>query len=1139
MVLTAEPHMTESVDELIRTISDLKGRLDQSQVRRCVMFADMVGSTAFFDRHGNVDGRLRVDSADRAVTQTAKRFGGRVVKTLGDGWLLVFLDPLKGLQAAIEMQKRIGLMEQGKADPIELKVGMDYGFVLEESADVYGDVVNVAKRLAESGSGGDILISPTAYESIDPYYQVRCDPVDDLLLRGKTGKAAGYRVQWRGGERSVPRPSSEKIRLEVLWRDTESRVTWKSSEETSGAILPFDSHTLDIETIQATSARIMSVIRDANLDGGGQVGLSQLRTLGEQFFDLLFSQETRNRIRKTTAECLTLHLDDACVPFPWELAHDGTDFLCCRFAMGRIARTGQAARVLHRPTPRETVSILTVSDPCGNLPAAQIEGMELYHLCQLEPRVRFEMLNGHVSRQSVKSRLAAFDMVHYCGHSEHDSNSPDQSSWILGDGRLTAGDIRDMVINGEAGPLLVFNNACQSGVTSSWSERPAGWSFGLANAFLLAGCTHYIGAVSDLLDLGSKDFARLFYQNVIAGFPVGKALRETRIDHRKESGESNLTWAQYILYGEPDISIFNTDQVFMEQRVEAPMAKKAGVYRVIASVDLAHYSEIVASLEKRHGLGPNATMALQTQIQEMLRKGCERAGVCYEDCLMDFSGDGSLFAFEAVDKAEEFAEGVLFASQVWNETARSNEEYRCFRVGIYDGEVVEDLDDSFSGSAVTAAVRLQHAGGTGEILVGSGVYEKLPPTRQSVYGDLEWVPGKKHDDPFAAHRRAIAPAAPWEHKAVELERLLRSNSTNSATTTPAEAPLPISVLKGISTKNVWLLAGILVAAVAASWLVFHEKQPSNPLAGSQAILDRADIDESEGDFSAAISVLEEGLRIDPDNKFYQNRLRDLRGKLRLSEEARRRSEIEAGLAAVETAIEKNPERLTTGDRWTSRPLTIAVLEFEPDGEVSGEDAVGLSDEMRKHFVDSGWNVVSKDTLVEALEQLRLTASTAADARNYAGLGRLLAARVLVFGKIASVGGKQKLSISAIDTETTVSIALLDAPESEDLKSNLPPLAARVAAEISSKYPARGKILRLDENRVVLNIGANLSVQVGSEYLVYPAAAQAEFEDSLVATESIGRIRILDVDETTSRAEVLKADIPLDQGMRAAISQARN
>src|SRR5207253_2570223 len=144
------------------------------------------------------------------------------------------------------------------------------------------------------------------------------------------------------------------------------------------------------------------------------------------------------------------------------------------------------------------------------------------------------------------------DIVHFAGHSQFDEKNPENSGWLLHDAFLSASEISKL----DQAPLLVFSNSCQAGATKNWQSDYLyeGEAFGLGSAFLLAGVSNYIGTFCVVHDEESRFLAVEFYQRLAKGKSIGQALLEARLATAEEMGLDRLTWASYMLYGDPDFS---------------------------------------------------------------------------------------------------------------------------------------------------------------------------------------------------------------------------------------------------------------------------------------------------------------------------------------------------------------------------------------------------------------------------------------------------------------------------------------------------------------------------------------------------------------------------------------------------------
>ena len=122
-----------------------------------VLFADISGSTQLYEELGDAQALSRIDACLRLLRDAALEFGGRVVKTTGDGVMCAFDQAEAALHAARFMQVRLAAQAALGGPPLAIHVGCHYGAVLENDADLYGDCVNVAVRVVGLAKAGQII----------------------------------------------------------------------------------------------------------------------------------------------------------------------------------------------------------------------------------------------------------------------------------------------------------------------------------------------------------------------------------------------------------------------------------------------------------------------------------------------------------------------------------------------------------------------------------------------------------------------------------------------------------------------------------------------------------------------------------------------------------------------------------------------------------------------------------------------------------------------------------------------------------------------------------------------------------------------------------------------------------------------
>ncbi|SLN30963.1 adenylate/guanylate cyclase domain-containing protein [Oceanibacterium hippocampi] len=87
---------------------------------------------------------------------------GRIIKRMGDGWIVEFADVSNAVACAVDLQA--GLAGHGI---IRLRVGVHIGDVTIQEDDIYGDGINVAARLEALAEPGQVLISDMVHHSLD------------------------------------------------------------------------------------------------------------------------------------------------------------------------------------------------------------------------------------------------------------------------------------------------------------------------------------------------------------------------------------------------------------------------------------------------------------------------------------------------------------------------------------------------------------------------------------------------------------------------------------------------------------------------------------------------------------------------------------------------------------------------------------------------------------------------------------------------------------------------------------------------------------------------------------------------------------------------------------------------------------
>ncbi len=189
-----------------------------------VVFADLTGSTGVFEVLGNALATRAITSLTQWIGEVCQAYGGRVVKTLGDGVLAVFPQAHGAVDAVVEMQRvhQRRIEEQPEKLKMRLQVGLAAGEVIEVDGDCYGDAVNVASRLSDLSGAEQIWATDTVISQIDaPIRGVQFRSLGSINLRGKAESRVVYRIDWQ--EEVSTWSVTEPGELEMLSRTAEPK----------------------------------------------------------------------------------------------------------------------------------------------------------------------------------------------------------------------------------------------------------------------------------------------------------------------------------------------------------------------------------------------------------------------------------------------------------------------------------------------------------------------------------------------------------------------------------------------------------------------------------------------------------------------------------------------------------------------------------------------------------------------------------------------------------------------------------------------------------------------------------------------------------------------------------------------------
>jgi class 3 adenylate cyclase len=188
-----------------------------------IVFTDTVSFSALMRQ--NEDLTLRLVARDMAYMKaTCEAFGGQVLKSTGDGLLMLFTSAVQAVACALEIQRDLQKKstELPKSECLQHRIGIHLGDVFQHGGDAMGDGVNIAARLQTEAVPGGICLSKTVFDVVHnrlPFY------VNELGARRlkNIGKVTAYQIS----------PNENRNWNNTLW----FRFRWLMSAVSSWIVL--------------------------------------------------------------------------------------------------------------------------------------------------------------------------------------------------------------------------------------------------------------------------------------------------------------------------------------------------------------------------------------------------------------------------------------------------------------------------------------------------------------------------------------------------------------------------------------------------------------------------------------------------------------------------------------------------------------------------------------------------------------------------------------------------------------------------------------------------------------------------------------------------------------------------------------
>jgi adenylate cyclase len=124
-------------------------------VESTIVFVDVASFTEVTETSGDEAAARLLNHIDALVRRGAAANDGKLVKQLGDGFMLAFYTPTGAVRYALYLQQAA----KNSAEPVHLRIGVNTGIVIYRGGDYIGSTVNLASRVTAAAMPDQTLMT--------------------------------------------------------------------------------------------------------------------------------------------------------------------------------------------------------------------------------------------------------------------------------------------------------------------------------------------------------------------------------------------------------------------------------------------------------------------------------------------------------------------------------------------------------------------------------------------------------------------------------------------------------------------------------------------------------------------------------------------------------------------------------------------------------------------------------------------------------------------------------------------------------------------------------------------------------------------------------------------------------------------
>jgi adenylate cyclase len=185
-------------DMVMHLEADKEGHVGSTpgEINRAIMFIDLANFTPLAEAMGDERAAAILERFSEIVRFANIRCHGRIVKQIGDAFMVVFPEPYSAVSCALEVESKVS--KEPHFPPV--RAGLHWGSVLYREADYVGSNVNIASRLGAEANRHQVLITGEVWRRAKDLPGAEFNRLGKRKLKGIAREIEVYEVSPAGRE---------------------------------------------------------------------------------------------------------------------------------------------------------------------------------------------------------------------------------------------------------------------------------------------------------------------------------------------------------------------------------------------------------------------------------------------------------------------------------------------------------------------------------------------------------------------------------------------------------------------------------------------------------------------------------------------------------------------------------------------------------------------------------------------------------------------------------------------------------------------------------------------------------------------------------------------------------------------------